>query len=215
MSKRWAASLVAIAAGACGNFAPPPQAMPWLFGFATTATADGPTEAAERAAAEIASSNDAAYGAVEMRAELTGGGTPETVLAAYGLGIIVRDAEGHTVARAPAFAPEGSADSIVSLAAGLAGLDTPVLAVAYQHGGHRENQVTLALYRVGDRGVLEPLFSAPIEEHEGSDTRAGSLVLVSSQLSYRGPDGVVTRWRFDPARGRYLELPSSKPRVLD
>jgi hypothetical protein len=212
---RVAASLLALALGACGNLVPPPQALPWVFGFATTATADGPTEAAARDALGLGASDDAAYGALELRAELGTGGEAETVIASYGLGVVVLDAAGHTVARAPAYPPEGSADSIIALATGEIGIGTPVLAVAYQHGGHRENTVTLALYRTAEHGQLQPLFVAPIEEHAGDDTHLGTLVVMPRQLSYRAPDGVTSSWAFDARHGKYSEVGTPRPRVLD
>jgi len=204
----------AVACGACGNFAPPPAEMPWLHGFRVTAITDEPTEAAARHAAERGATDEAAYGALEVHADLTGDNESETVIVSYQLGVVVLDAHGHVFARRGAFESEGSADSIVALSIGDAGLTSPVLAVASQAGGHRESTITLSLLRVADRGGLATVFEQPIEIHDGDTTRTGAIVLAPGSLTYRAPDtGVNVRFVFDPQRNHYF--PQSSPGLLD
>lgn len=203
---------LAVACGACGNFAPPPAEMPWLHGFRATAITDEPTEAAARHAAERGATDEAAYGALELHADLTGDNEPETVIVSYQLGVVVLDAHDHVIARRGSFASEGSADSIVALAIGDAGLPGPVLVVASQAGGHRESTVTLSLLRVADRGALTTVFEQPIETHEGDETHAGAVVLAPGLLTYRAPDtSANVRFVFDPQRNHYLPQPSPRP----
>jgi len=202
---------LAVGCGACGNFAPPPAEMPWLHGLRVIAITDEPSEAAAHHAGERGATGEAAYGALELHADLTGDNEPETALVSYQLGVVVLDAHDHVIARRGAFASEGSSDSIVSLAIGDAGLTSPVLAVASQAGGHRESTVTLSLLRVVDHGLVT-VFEQPIETHEGDSTYAGAVVLAPGRLTYRAPDtSANVRFVFDPQRNRYLAQPSPVP----
>lgn len=204
-STRIALCSLAVAAG-CGSGSPSSQ-LPWLAGVRVLAVTDQPTEAAEHDAIALGATGEAAYGALELRGDLTGDGAAETIVAAYGLGIYVSDATGHVVARAPEFPPEGSADGIVALAV----IDGPTLAVAVQAGGHRESEITLSLYRLGERG-LQSLVALPVEEHEGEDTRAGGVLMTPGGFIYRAPGAAATTtWRYDARRVRYVELPSPPP----
>ena len=197
-----------VVAAACGNLAPSSQ-LPWLAGVRVLAVSDTPTEAATHDAIALGAIDEAAYGALEVRGDLGGG--EQTIVASYGLGVVVLDAAAHPVARVKPFAPAGSADGIVALAV----VDGPMLAVAVQTGGHRENEVTLSLYRLGEHG-LQPLFALPVEEHEGEATRAGGVVLMPGSLIYRAPGAAATTtWRYDAHRMRYVELPSAHPHELD
>lgn len=201
----------ALVAG-CGTYATPPAELPWLYGFRAVAVADIPTEGAARHAARLGATDDAAYGALELRADLTGDGEPETVVASYGLGVVVLDGRDRAIAKRGGFEPAGSADTVVALGVGDAGLAGPVLAVAVQTGGHRESTVTLALYRIGESGALTPVFAQPIEEHDGDVVQTGMVVVTPARLSYRAPTArAATSFVFDPARGRYLAQPAAPP----
>ncbi|HET9987167.1 MAG TPA: hypothetical protein VFQ65_01575, partial [Kofleriaceae bacterium] len=159
----------------------------------------------------LGATDDAAYGALEVRGDLTGDGEPETIVASYGLGVVVLDAAGHALARTKPFAAEGSADGVAALAI----VDGSLLAVAVQAGGHRESGITLSLYRLGEHG-LQTLVALPVEEHEGEDTRAGGVVMTPIGLVYRAPGAATTTtWRYDARRMRYLELPTAHAHELD
>ena len=204
-SIRIALCSLAVAAG-CGSGTPSSQ-LPWIAGVRVLAVTDQPTETAEHDAIALGATAEAAYGALELRGDLNGDGTAETIVGAYGLGIFVSDATGRVVAHAAEFPPEGSADGIVALAL----VDGPTLAVAVQAGGHRESQIPLSLYRLGERG-LQSLVALPVEEHEGEDTRAGGLMMTPGGFLYRAPGAAAaTTWRYDARRARYIELPSQLP----
>ncbi|MEO6773680.1 MAG: hypothetical protein ABI467_11780 [Kofleriaceae bacterium] len=191
-----------LAAAACGNVAPSSQ-LPWLVGVQVLALSDSPTEAAAHDAIALGASDEAAYGALEVRGDLAGDGEPERVLASYGLGIVVLDAAGHSIARVKPLAREGSADGVVALAI----VERSLLAVAVQAGGHRESEITLSLYRLGDHG-LQLLVALPVEEHDGDATRIGGIVMLPGTLLYRAPGAAAaTTWRYDARHLRYLELP--------
>ena len=205
----WLAAL-----GACGNFAPPPAEMPWLYGFRATAITDQPTETAARHAVERGGA-EAAYGALELHGDVTGDNEPETVLVSYQLGVVVVDSHDHVIARRGPFETSGSADSIVAVAIGDVGLNGPVLAVASQAGGHRESTVTLSLLRIADHGAFATELEQPIETHTGDDIHAGALVFAPGGLTYRAPEtGTTMRFVFDPKRSRYIPQPAP-PSSLD
>ncbi|MEP6858979.1 MAG: hypothetical protein ABJE66_00065 [Deltaproteobacteria bacterium] len=195
-------SIIAIVAG-CGGGTPSSQ-LPWLGGTRVLVVTDTPSELAERDALAYGATAEAAYGALEVRGDLSGDGATETIIASYGLGIIVLDPTGHALARTKPFVSEGSADGVVALAI----VDGPTLAVAVQAGGHRESEVTLSLYRIGEHG-LQTLVALPVEEHEGEDTRAGGMMMTPLGFIYRAPGAAsTTTWRYDAHRVRYIELPA-------
>jgi hypothetical protein len=193
---------------ACDNMAPPPpSSMPWLHGFGAAAATDTLSPQASRGIAsllEAATEDD--YGSLELRADLAGDERTETVFASYRLGVAVVDPVGRLVARSPGFDAGGSADDLISLAAGDGQLGWPLIVLAVQTGGHRESTISVAIYRLVSNRVLQQLFYAPIEEHAGDETRTGTLTFIRSGLLYRAPDASsTTSWTFDARRGRYVE----------
>jgi hypothetical protein len=200
--------LVGAVAAACGNLAPSSQAMPWLYGLQPAAVTDTPTEAAARDAIAHGTGAEAGYGAVEVTANVDGAAEPEVVIASYGLGVVVVDRAHRVIARAPAFSPSGSADAVIALAVGDAFIGAPVIAVAVQSGGHRENTVTLVMYRIGEHGALDIVFAAPVVEQDGDEARTGSVVMLPSRLAYRAPGtGGPSVWSYDISTNRYREQP--------
>ena len=188
------ALLIALVLGtACDNLsAPPPPSMPWLHGFSAVAVTDTLTpQASRRIASVLATAAEDDYGGLELRADLAGDTRTETVLASYSLGVAVMDPGGRLVALAPAFDAGGSADDLISLAAGDGQLGSPVIVLAVQTGGHRENAIWVAIYRMTGTRALQQLFFAPIETHEGSETRTGTLTFTRSGVSYRAPDATA------------------------
>jgi hypothetical protein len=202
------ALLAVLMLSACDNFASsPPASMPWLQGFSATAATDTLTpQASRRIAGVLDATQEEAYGSLELRADLAGDPQPETVLASYHLGLAVVDVSGRLVARAPGFDVEGSADDLISMAAGDGQLGWPVIVLAVQSGGHRESTISVAVYRIASTRMLQKLWYAPIEIREGSETRTGTLTFTRSGLLYRAPGAsAVTSWTFDVRRGRYVE----------
>lgn len=188
---------------------PPVAAMPWVRGLNVVAVSEVPTQAATQRISDLrhATAEDG-YGAIELRADVTGDASAETVLVSHRLGVVVVDSTGHLMASAPGFDFSGSADELVSVAVGDGHVGAPVIAVAVQAGGHRESTILLSLYQV-QRGKLALLFAAPIEEHDGAQITAGSVTLVPSGLIYRPPGArTATRWTFDERRRRYIEKAS-------
>jgi hypothetical protein len=183
---------------------PPPAAMPWLHGFATTASSDTIERGVADRMNEWRRCEDPCMdvGGIELRADVIPGERSETILATYS-GLVVLDSKGLLVARGPGFEPTGSADELLAVAVGDATLDAPIIAVAARVGGRREHAVWLELYRVGPSRTLERIFAAATEQHD--DQHAfGSVTLVPGGLIYKAPRGTTEdRWTFDSRQGRY------------
>jgi hypothetical protein len=195
----------------------PLAALPWLQGFFAP---EGETEQGSRdVLAELAEwrapEDDcvaSAYGGLTLRADVSPvSDGAEQILASYSQGIFVLDGTRHLIAQAPAFVCEGSADELVALAAGDAGIGTPIVALAATQGGHAENVTWLTLYRVADNGELRPVFVGEVERHEGDSARTGVVKLVPGALVYRDTHGSLGMWLYDSGLGRYVELFTSQP----
>jgi hypothetical protein len=196
--------LVLALCAACGGTSTPNPAVPWLHGFAATASSDSENSAvSDRLGGLVGSRDDAGYGGLQVTADVAPADGSETVLASYHQGIGVVDHAGKLLAHAPGFEPTGSADDLVALSVGDAGIGTPVIALAMSRGGPRESVTSIVLYRVtGDR--LEQLFEGPVEEADGPDAFPGTITFVPGGLIYRAPrTPAATVWIFDAARGRY------------
>jgi hypothetical protein len=196
--------LLVLALAACGGTSTPNSAVPWLRGFTATATAvsDNATSAA--------SSDEADYGGLQVTADVAPTDGTETVLASYRRGVRVVDRSGKLLARVPGFDPTGSADDLVALSVGDAGIGIPVIALAVTRGGHRESVTSIVLYRVGS-SRLDLLFEGPVEETDGTDTFTGTITFVPGGLQYRAPRATsATVWVFDAASGRYVQRTRSR-----
>lgn len=191
-------------------------ALPWLHNFVATAESRAASSAVvERMAqwrAPDARCSAAAYGGLEIVADVAGGRGAEEVLASFTQGVLVLDASGKLLASAAAPACQGSADEIEAIAAGDAHIDGPVIALAVTTGGHREATTWLVLYRVIG-GVAEPVFSAAVEEAVGDETRIGAVTLLPGALVYRAPSGEERMWTYSAEQGRYTELMFATPGV--
>lgn len=194
---------------ACDSFAPPaPAAMPWVRGITAATVEDRQTSSAtERMARLAAVSPEDPGGAIELRADVTGDGVTDTVLASYTGGALALDRRGRVIARIAGYDPAGSADDLLSIAAGDIQIGAPALLIATQSGGHRESTVTLSIY---GGGGLRRMFSAPVETHDGGTTRTGAVLFVRGGLWYRAPDAAEqTYWTLE--RGRYVERATFAP----
>jgi hypothetical protein len=178
--------------------------MPWVQGFHAASASDIPTLAAARRVSALRNTDE--NGAIELRADVAGDSRLETVLASYQAGTVVLDPAGRMIASAPGFEFWGSADDLISVAVGDGHLRAPLILVAIQAGGHHENTIFLAIYRVHRGKSLEQVFVAPIEEHEGIETAVGSLTFAPFAIIYRAPRSqAASRWTFDLRRRRYIE----------
>jgi hypothetical protein len=186
----------------------PSPALPWIHGLASTASNDVEApEIAERMAGLVGTRDNGGYGGIGVT---FGDGS---VLASFHQGVIVLDGKDLVIGRAPGFDPMGSADDLLAVAVGDAGLDKPVIVVAVTRGGHRENTTSIVVFQTGRQSQLQRIFDAPVEEHDGDQTFTGSLVFVSQGLVYQRPRGSVERWRFDSSRHRYVpDQPASRIR---
>jgi hypothetical protein len=186
--------------------------MPWVKGFQATAASDVPTlAAAQRISALRNTDGDRA---IELRADVAGDSKLETVLVSYPAGTMVLDPAGRMIASARGFEFSGSADDLISVAVGDGHLRAPLILVAIQAGGHRENTIFLAIYRIHRGKNLEQVFLAPIEEHDGMETAVGSLAFEPSGIIYRAPRApTASRWTFDAHRQRYIEQGRIEPSV--
>ena len=181
--------VVAIACLVYGSPSLSNDPLPWLHGFASTATSDIETPDGE----------------LQVTADVAPADGVETVRASYQQGVVVVDGAGDVLARAPGFAPAGSADDLVALSVGDAEIGSPVIALAVNRGGHRVSVTSIVLYRV-DHGRLEQLFEGEVEDHDGPETSAGEITFLPEGLVYRAPQArTQTLWTFDPERGRYVE----------
>ena len=197
----------------------PLAALPWLQGFFAPQAA---TEQDSREViAELSEYREpvedcvaTTYGGLTLRADVTPAiEGDERIVASYTQGMFVFDRNRHLVAQAPPFECEGSADELISLAAGDASIGTPVVALAATSGGRAESVTWLTLYRVANSGELQPIFVGEVERHAGDSTRTGIITLVPGGLVYRDPRGSVGLWLYDSELGRYVELFTSRPNV--
>jgi hypothetical protein len=191
--------------------------LPWLQGFFLPqgVTEQGSRDVLAEVAEWRAPEEDcvaSAYGGLTLRADVTPASDgDEQIIASYTQGIFVLDGTRHLIAQAPAFTCEGSADELVALAAGDAGIRTPVVALAATQGGRNENVTWLMLYRVAASGELQPVFAGEVERHEAGTTRTGIVTLVPGGLVYRDTRGSLGMWLYDSGLGRYVELFTSEP----
>lgn len=193
----------------------PLAALPWLQGFFAP---HGVTEQDSREVlAELAEWREpgddcvaSAYGGLSLRADVDAAEGEETVLASYTQGVFVFDHQRQLIARAPGFDCAGSADELVALAAGDAGIRAPVIALAATAGGRAENVTWLTLYRVAEDGELRPIFTGEVERHEGDTAATGVVTLVPGGLIYRDTRGSLGLWLYDVELGRYVEQFTSR-----
>jgi hypothetical protein len=191
-------------------------ALPWLQGFFSP---QGVTEQGSRdVIAELAEWAEpvedcvaSAYGGLSLRDDVSASPGDELVLASYTQGVFVFDRDRQLIAQSQPLPCEGSADELVALAAGDASIGTPVLVLAATSGGRAESVTWLTMYRVADRGELQPIFIGEVERHEGGTTRTGLVTLIPGGLVYRDPEGSTSMWVYDPELGRYIELFTNRP----
>ena len=183
-----AASAALIAVAAAGRRVD--SEFPWLPGFVPTAVS---TQRSSDAAQQLAVTDQRADGcttwdAQELRADVAPADGDETVLASIATGVVVVDAHGRRIARAPLGECGGSADQVVAIGAGDAWLGVPVIAIVSTIGGHRESQTTLTLLRV-DGARLVTVWSGLLETRDGDDLETGTAVLAPGMILYRAPGG--------------------------
>ncbi len=116
----------------------------------------------------------------------------ETILASYGMGIVVLDANQHVIATALGAEVNSSADQLVALVAGDASLGTPVIATTVRVGGHRTSKVWLHLDRVGTGTELVRMFSAVVEVQDGDEVTTGRIAIDATGLRYLAPHATTT-----------------------
>ena len=181
--------------------------MPWIDGFATTATSDASSVGVTNRMAQWQPCKaPCGYEGTELQTSLPTRGPPDTVLVSYAQGVIVLDHAGTLVGRAPGFAPTGSADEVLAIAAGDAQLGTPVLAISTCVGGRMESDVWLRLYRLSPSHRLDLLFAGIVERRRGEAVSTGAVTFVPQGLLYKSP-GATTGdlWMFDNTVGRYVD----------
>lgn len=185
------------------------RALPWLHNFAVAAeTAEATPEVVARMARwrePDESCSAAAYGGLAITADVAKAHGPEAVLASFTQGVLVLDAGGRLLASATALPCQGSADEIDGIAAGDAHIDRPVIALAVTTGGRRASSTWLVLYGVTG-GVIAPLFTGRVEDHDGERTQVGAVLLLPGALLYRAPTGTQTMWVYNTEQQRYVEL---------
>jgi hypothetical protein len=191
-------------------------ALPWLHGFfaPTASTEEGSHEVVAQLG-EWRPADEAcigsSYGGMSLTAELGAGEGEETILASFTQGVVVLDRERHLVAQVPGFECEGTADELVALAVGEAGVGVPLVALAATAGGRAENITWLTLYRLAGSGELQPVFIGEVERHEGEVSRTGVVTIIPGGLVYRAPSGDSSLWVWDAERRRYVEQLASRP----
>ena len=193
-------------------------ALPWLQGFFAPqgSTEQGSRDVLPQLAEWRDESEDcvaSAYGGMSLRADVSAAEGQELVLASYTQGVFVFDHDNHLLAQAQGLPCEGSADELVALAAGDAAIGVPLVVLAATAGGRAESVTQLTMYRVGNGGELQPVFSGEVERHEGRTTRTGTITLVPGGLIYRDPSGSLGLWLYSAELGRYVELFTNRPNV--
>ena len=176
----------------------PASSFRWLPGLVVSAATD---ERSDDAATQLGAINESpdlcsTFDAQELVADVAPMPGRETVLASVATGVVVLDAVGRRLAMAPLAECGGSADGIVALAVGNAGIGPPMIAVVFSSGGHRESETDLVLYRVED-GALRVLFTGTLETRDGDDLETGSAFLLPGMVVYRPPTGPLIFARLD------------------
>jgi hypothetical protein len=138
-----------------------------------------------------------------LTAEVAPTAGPETIAASFSQGVTVLDREGLPIASTPGYPCFGSADDIEIVAVGTA-FHTRTIVLAVTVGGRREQATWLAMFRVGQRGRLEPVFTTVVEHREDGIVRRGSVTILPDALLVRDPSGAVGFWTWDPTAGVYL-----------
>ncbi len=211
MTARWASVLVLAGIAHAGPEArevTAPSALPWVVNFdelaATTADARGSALPLDMVGDADPSCAGTAYGALALRANL-GGGTA-TLVASYAHGVIVADAEGHTIATAPGYPCYGTADDLDAIAVGRA-WGSPMIALVLTTGGRREAMTWVGFYRMGRDGRLEATFSGAVEQFEDGVIRRGQITLLPGAIVHTNPTGETVLWVYHPVIGVYLPYP--------
>lgn len=127
------------------------------------------------------------FGGIELAADIAPAVGTETILASYAQGVVVLDHRGRVLARRAAFTNMGSADELLAIATGDLQPGRPVIAIATQAGGHREQEVWLELDQIGRNGALDVVFSAIVEVHDGRGDAVGAVTIVPGGILYRAP----------------------------
>ena len=199
--------MVLLAAGACARSeAEPvePLRVPWLPGFAAFAVSTQPTERADdRFGAPRADCRTGDTRAHRLLADVAPRLGTETVIVSTAHGIVVQDGQGQRIAALP-LPCGGSADEVIAIAAGDAGIGGPVIAILATTGGRREATTRVELLRVGDGDRLERVFAAPVETYDGDQRRTGSVRIVPGGLRVRAPGGATTEWRYAAIARRFV-----------
>lgn len=188
-------------------------ALPWLHGIDhVQVTREGNPEVASRMTQSEPDPSCVAseYPGLELHADVYPAGGQETVLATYTQGIEIHGSEDELLGAAPGFTCEGSADDLELLASGTVFLE-PTIVLAITSGGRREQSTWIALYRPGEGGRLDPLFTATVEEREGDRVHRGDITFVPGGLLYRRPGGGTSVWIYDPVARAYVPRGPSEP----
>jgi hypothetical protein len=170
----------------------------FLTGFTPSAQVDRPSRDATTLLGSFAIDDDPACGGVMHPGYAID--TGETAIAAsFTRGVVVIDARGEVVAWTGGYACTDAGDDIVTLAAGDAQLDAPVIVVVTR----RRASTAVALLQVRGRR-LDTLFAGEVTRVDGGSLRAGSVALGPGQLVYVDPDGVAAVLVYDRDAHRYV-----------
>jgi hypothetical protein len=180
--------------------------MPWLHGFQASGVSDVLAQGVGNRVQRYARCDDCIEtDGIEVTANVVPGAPDATILATFSQGLVIVDRDGHLIATGPGYEPSGSADELLAVATGDAGIGSPVIAIAARRGGRRASEVWLELYRVGPNAKLARLFAGIVEEHEDKFDRLGSVTIVPGGLIHRAPRSrAPDLWMFDPHAGRFL-----------
>lgn len=178
--------------------------MPWLHNLLGAHVTSTPVASEDETAwsAETECGTGAAQ-RLELVTDIAATAGKETLRASLDGGLVLRDSEGHVLAQQPGYDCIGTADEISALATGSAFLDRTI-ALAVTHGGHREQSVELAMFRVSEDGRIAAVFTAEVEFRDGETARRGGVWLLPGALIYQRPTGRPTLWTFDTVVGAYL-----------
>jgi hypothetical protein len=167
--------------------------LPWLPGLAVVAA----TETA--APMDVDLDDDCPGGSLDVMAlgaDVVPGLRRETVLASVAHGVVVIDHEDQVVTSSRPIPCGGSADTILALAIGDAGLVKPVIVVVAEVGGRAESTTWLAILQVSRR-KLRTLFAGPIAMRDGDEFRRGKIAVTNGVVAYQPIDGPATFIRLE------------------
>lgn len=150
-------------------------------------------------------SSMSSYAGVSVTAELAPSEGDEVVQATVS-DVVVRSANGATLAEAIAYEPVGSADEVVAVRITDGYIGGPLVVVTTTLGGRRESTTLVTVYRF-DRTTraLDAVFTGATVDVDGDARGEGTLVILPGFILHRAPYAELARlYGYDATTRQYV-----------